>query len=394
MNITQGNIFWNNDMKIKYNYPYLTDDISCDVLIVGGGISGALTAYYQAKQGYKVAIIEKNLIGYNSTLESIGVLNSKLENAGCMKKSTSEIKRLKELMCQAQTDLRQIVQDMQDNGHNVEYAECNFLNFSPRATGRFALSKLYDAEINSGVKVNFVEQNEVLDIYSALEYVNCGIIFNPYLFCQELINMLSEMPNVDVYENTCAESINSKEHEVEVQTTNRFKIHASKVVLATGVDLVRYLKEDMLDVYKTYNVVAKLQGNGSVHPFVAKENGTEKLVGVTDGCVILNGEDVRSKIENTNDVKLSDGRYKKLYHYLQRLLTQDNFKIKSCFYGVFLQTQDLLPIIDELENMPNVYCNLGVGKNGILQNVVGAKMLKNICNDCYTKDMYLFRINR
>lgn len=394
MNITQGNIFWNNDMKIKYNYPYLTEDISCDILIVGGGISGALTAYYQAKQGYKVVVIEKNLIGYNSTLESIGALNSKLENAACMKKSPSEIKRLKELMCQAQTDLRQIVQDMQDNGRSVEYTECNFLNFSPRATGRFALAKLYDAEINSGAKVNFVEQNEVLDIYSALEYANYGIIFNPYLFCQELINMLSEMPNVEVYENTCAESINSKEREVEVQTTNRFKIHASKVVLATGVDLVRYLKEDMLDVYKTYSVVAKLQKNTSVHPFVAKENGTEKLVGVTDGCVILNGEDIRSKIENTNDVKFSDGKYKKLYNYLQKLLSQDNFKIKSCFYGVFLQTQDLLPIIDELENMPNVYCNLGVGKNGILQNIIGAKMLKNIYNDCYTKDMYLFRINR
>ena len=61
---------------------------------------------------------------------------------------------------------------------------------------------------------------------------------------------------------------------------------------------------------------------------------------------------------------------------------------------MYLLTNDGLPIIDEIEQMPNVYCNLGVGKNGILHNIIGAKILKNIYNDCYTKDMYMFRINR
>lgn len=397
MDLTQGNIFWNSDMKIKYSYPYLSQDTSCDILVIGGGISGALSAYYQAKQGYNVIVIEKNLIGYNSTLENIGAMYSKLESINCVKKNLAETKKLKELMCQAQSDLRQIVYDMQENGHSVEYRECDFLNFSSRATGRFALSRQYDMEVNDGEKVNLLEQNEVLDIYSALEYKNKGIILNPYIFNQELINMLSEMSNVEVYENTCAESINSKEHEVEVQTTNRFKIHASKVILATGIDLAKYLKEDMLDIYKTYSVVAKLQNNLSIYPFVAKESGTEKVIRVTDSHVILNGEDVKKSTKNSDAVyekRFADGKYKKLYNNLLKLLQQDNFKIKNCFYGLFLQTQDSLPVIDELEDMPNVYCNLGVGKNGILHNVIGGKMLKNIYNDCYTKDMYLFRINR
>lgn len=300
-------------------------------------------------------------------------------------------------MRDAKTELGKIVEDMENSGCNLEYTECNFLNFSSKVTGKFALSKLYESELVKGKGVSLVEQNNVLDIYSAVEYKNQGIILNPYIFSQELIHMLSLMPNVEVYENTCAESINSKEQEVEVQTTNRFKVHASKVILATGVDMLKFLKEDMVEVYKSYNVVAKLKNDLKCAPFVARENGTEKIIRVTRTHVILNGEDIKSGAKAGDSVyedKIGSGKYKKLYAVLSKLINIDNFKIKSCFYGLYLQTSDGLPVIDEIDNMPNVYCNLGVGKNGILHNVMGAGMLKNIYSDCYTKDMYMFRINR
>lgn len=114
MNLTQGNIFWNNEMKIKYSYPYLTENIFCDILVIGGGISGALSAYYQAKQGYKVVVIEKNLIGYSSTLENMGAMYSVPDTISYTKKNTNEIKRLDTLMCDAKIELRKIVEDMEE----------------------------------------------------------------------------------------------------------------------------------------------------------------------------------------------------------------------------------------------------------------------------------------
>ena len=58
---------WLKKNKIKNIYPYLSDNMECDVVIVGGGISGAITAYFLAKDGFKIAVIEKNLIGYQTT---------------------------------------------------------------------------------------------------------------------------------------------------------------------------------------------------------------------------------------------------------------------------------------------------------------------------------------
>jgi len=401
MNITQGNIFWEKEMEIKYNYPYITKDRKCDILVIGGGISGALSAYYQAKQGYNVIIVEKNLIGFNSTLENIGVLLGKTEGISTSKKrNLREKERLQILTESALQDIIEIIKEInqgKEEKEKLEYSLCSLISYSDKTTGRFALSKVYEEELEKKNAVQYLEENAVLDITGAIEYKDKALIFNSYVFCQELINMLYQMENVEVYENTFVESVNSKNSEVEAMTSNRFKIHAKKVILATGASMAKYLNEDDLELNKTYNIVAKIPENININSFVAIDEFHNKLVRIAKNHVILNGEDIKvtsKEIKDDYEAKSSNGKYKRLYNNLLRLLNNDNVKIKNCFYGMYLMTKDNLPIIDEIEEMPNVYCNLGVGKNGIIHNIIGAKMLKNIYNDCYTKDMYMFRINR
>ena len=45
------------------DYPKLEEDISADVVIVGGGFSGVATAVELCERGYKVVLIEANRIG-------------------------------------------------------------------------------------------------------------------------------------------------------------------------------------------------------------------------------------------------------------------------------------------------------------------------------------------
>ena len=61
--------------------PPLTQDIKCDVLIVGGGFSGVAAAAEFLRKGLKVVLIEKNIIGGSSSGRSAGMLtpDSELE---------------------------------------------------------------------------------------------------------------------------------------------------------------------------------------------------------------------------------------------------------------------------------------------------------------------------
>lgn len=54
------------------HFPRLQTDISCDVVIIGGGIAGLTVAYKLKQAGLKVAVIEKNTIGSGTTAGTTG----------------------------------------------------------------------------------------------------------------------------------------------------------------------------------------------------------------------------------------------------------------------------------------------------------------------------------
>ena len=57
-------------------YPVVEDNLSCEVLIIGGGLSGIANAYFLASQGKDVILLEKNSILHGATGNSTGKLTA------------------------------------------------------------------------------------------------------------------------------------------------------------------------------------------------------------------------------------------------------------------------------------------------------------------------------
>ena len=68
--------WWFTTLLVKqFQYcPPLDKDITCDVLVVGGGMSGISAAAEFLRQGLRVVVIDKNIIGGSSTGRSAGFL--------------------------------------------------------------------------------------------------------------------------------------------------------------------------------------------------------------------------------------------------------------------------------------------------------------------------------
>ena len=58
--------YWIDSVNFN-SYEALKNDISTDVCIIGGGITGIATAYLLSKNGYKVCILEKDKIAHQAT---------------------------------------------------------------------------------------------------------------------------------------------------------------------------------------------------------------------------------------------------------------------------------------------------------------------------------------
>ena len=189
---------------------------------------------------------------------------------------------------------------------------------------------------------------------------------------------------------------------MECTTSNRFKIDSKCVILACGINTLKYMENNNIDVYKQFTIVTERvdQKEAKNMDIIAKNiSNTSTIVTFTkDNRIILSGENIKEteRLQDKNYFNyVEKGRYKRLYQTLNKVVPLINPpKVYKCFYSMYLETKDLLPVIDELENMPNVYVNLSVGKNGIVESMIGANMLKDVYKKYHIKDMYLFRENR
>lgn len=67
MNLQSGTYYWPTTMPDAPSYSSLEENLICDILIIGGGGSGAQCAYYLADKGLEVVVLEKGRIGSGST---------------------------------------------------------------------------------------------------------------------------------------------------------------------------------------------------------------------------------------------------------------------------------------------------------------------------------------
>src|ERR1017187_1413224 len=59
MNLTSDYPFWSVNNGLPACYPSLQRDVSCDAVVVGGGITGSLVAVHLAEAGVKTVLIDK-----------------------------------------------------------------------------------------------------------------------------------------------------------------------------------------------------------------------------------------------------------------------------------------------------------------------------------------------
>src|ERR1035438_2371188 len=79
MNLISDHPFWSVRNGLLANYPSLDSDLTCDVAVVGGGITGALAGYHLAQAGIKTVLLDKREIGTGSTSGSTGLLQYEVD---------------------------------------------------------------------------------------------------------------------------------------------------------------------------------------------------------------------------------------------------------------------------------------------------------------------------
>ncbi|MEO6733806.1 MAG: FAD-binding oxidoreductase [Ferruginibacter sp.] len=92
MNLLSGYPYWLVKDGLPFDYPKLEKSIGADVIIMGGGISGALVAYYLVNAGVNCLLIDGRTIGLGSTCGSTSLLQYEIDTPLCKLKDKVGLK--------------------------------------------------------------------------------------------------------------------------------------------------------------------------------------------------------------------------------------------------------------------------------------------------------------
>ena len=71
--------FWTVRNGLIQTYPAMDQDLRCDALVVGGGITGALVAHSLVRSGVDCIVIDRRDIGQGSTSGSTALLQFEID---------------------------------------------------------------------------------------------------------------------------------------------------------------------------------------------------------------------------------------------------------------------------------------------------------------------------
>lgn len=381
MDLKSGLPFWLAKHGMPYEYPTLRRDISTDVLILGGGITGALVAHQLLKKGVGAVVIDGRTIGLGSTCASTSLLQYEIDTPlhELQHKVGFENAVLAYRYCALSIDMLKEIA-----------ASIHFDAFEPRKSLYFASKKKdvtflkneFNIRKENGFDVEWLNEAAISERYG---FASPAAILsakaaqtNAYLFAQ-MLHQHAISKGLEVYDRTMAVSIHHRKKDVELITNKGFKIKAGILIYANGYESVNYIHKKIVDLSSTYAICSE-------------QIAADEMPALND-TLLWNTADPYLYLRTTPDNRLLiGGRDEPFYNPARRdallqtkakQLKRDAEKLFKGFVcneefnwtGTFGSTKDGLPYIGQWKKLPHSYFALGFGGNGITFSVIAADII-------------------
>jgi len=400
MNLTTGYPYWLINSGLPFKYPKLEESIKTDVLIIGGGISGALSSYYLINAGVKCIVVDARTIGLGSTCASTSLLQYELD------KPLSELTHL--IGWNAAERSYRLCSNSIDTLENI-CTTIKFRNFHKENSLFFAAykkdQKLLKAEYASRKKAGFDVQllnekdiEQKFGFYASSAILSAqGATTDAYLLTHALLQS-SLTKGLLVFDRTEISKINYNKRSVKLSTLNGNTIYANKIVNASGYEITEFIEKKIVKLHSTYALASEhLPPN--ILPWKKKAllwNTADPYLYMRltdDNRIIMGGRDETFYNPQKRD-KLIRKKTALLKRDFQKLFPDINLIPEFSWTGTFGSTKDALPYIGAYPKTPHTYYALGFGGNGITFSVIAAEIICDMIAGKKNANLSLFSFSR
>jgi glycine/D-amino acid oxidase-like deaminating enzyme len=383
MDLKSNEPFWLVKNGIIHSYPSLRNNAECDVLVVGGGITGSLIAHQCMSDGYKTILIDKREIANGSSSATTSMLQYEID-----------------------TPLHELIEMIGEEGAVASYQACSksidvlekvckqikstagfkkkkSLYFSSYKKDVTWLKKELEARKKAGFKVKWLEAEEIFEQFQ-IDKTFGGILSEQGASVDAfaLVHQILEYNvkrGLQVFDKTELLDVKTHDNFSEVTLHTEVKIKTKKIIYCVGYESASMIKEKFVNLISTYAIVSEMDEITTKYNDLLVWNTAKPylyLRTTCDGRFLIGGEDE----EFTNPLKrnkLLRKKELKLLKSFNKYLPSIPFNSDFAWAGTFGETKDGLPYIGEHKDFKNGYFVLGFGGNGITFSVVGMEMVSS-----------------
>lgn len=363
------NSIWVDSVELP-KFKKLKNDLHTDIVVIGGGITGLLTAYKLNKLGKKVVVLEKERIGMGITKNTTAFITSQQD--------TLYLERMKKIGFY----------------HTKQYLEANeqAIDAYQKLSEEFSFdferlpSYLYSTKDpktieeeaatlqNLGIDAKLKKQIHLpFEIAQAVEVPN-----QAQMHPLKLLACLAK--NLEIYEETCVEKIKRKS-----VIANGYEIFANHIIVTTHFPFMDHLGLYYAKMYQKRSFVVAIQTKDEIQGIYTNLDEDDFYFRKYQDYLLIGGNDCQSG----NREKHFESIETFIKTYYNKAEITNKWSNQDCV------SLDDLPYIGKYSGFRNnLYVATGFNLWGMTQAMISAEVLTDMITEKENKYEDLFNPNR
>jgi len=392
--LRSGTSVWAGSAKAQMHA--LKDSIRADVVIVGAGVSGAFMAHALAKRFDKIVVVDRRAPAHGSTMASTAMLQFEIDTPLTELSEKIGPSKAARAWRRSWRATQAIAKLVDEEGIRCGLRRADSLYLAGESMGSRGLEKEMKARHRAGLPGEYLDAKRLREVFGI---DRTGAIFspgatsaNPVALTQGLLQRAIR-DGVSFYSPVEIKDVVATSHGVVLDTGKHF-IESKHAVFCTGYELLKGIPRKGTKITSSWAIASRPHAKlprwlantliwEAANPYVYMRT-------TPDGRLIVGGED--------EDIDLPSYRAHSMAHKTARLMAKAKklipnleFTLSRQWTGAFGESEDGLPVIDRVPDMPNCIAVLGFGGNGTIYSKIASEIAPTLLRGRADRDADIFQ---
>lgn len=392
-----GHTLWHDTDRRRVRTRQLAGDETFDVLIVGGGITGAIIALSLSAGGHEVAVVDRRPPGEGSTIASTAMIQFELDTPLIRlaeKIGRNAAERAYRRSAEAVRDLRDLVHH---HALRAFWADRDALYLAGDRLGPRSMKDEVEARRAVGLESRYLTAAEVRDTYgieaSAAILSSGSGELNPASTTAECLRAAKRL-GAELISPCEIVKLEGTGRHVRLMTGEGHMLLARRVILTTGYEVVPSLPKDAFEIVSSWAIATKPMPSSAFWPgrcLIWEAADPYLYLRTTrDGRILAGGED-SGLTDPGRRADAVPAKAQRLIGKVRKLLHKPDLELDYAWGGAFADSPTSLPVFKPVDGVPGAFAVLGSGGNGITFAMLAASIVHAWLSGRSDRDAHLFR---